>query len=79
MLVIWIWSLLLNRLHFFLLVSVFLNGREYKGEAPGSFIGLDLTENMYIGAVPDFRRISRLAGYTKGFVGQRPLSFALYL
>lgn len=50
---------------------MFINGHEYKGQAPGSFIGLDLTENMYLGAVPDFRRISRLAGYTKGFVGRQ--------
>ena len=49
--------------------SLFVGGHEYKSQAPGSFIGLDLTENMYLGAVPDFRRISRLAGYTKGFVG----------
>lgn len=49
--------------------SMYLNGREYRGQAPGSFVGLDLAENLYIGAVPDFHKISRLAAYTRGFVG----------
>lgn len=55
---------------YILSASVYMNGREYKGQAPGSFVGLDLAENMHIGAVPDFHKISRLAGYSRGFVGR---------
>lgn len=42
----------------------------YTGMSPGRFQGLDLLENMYIGAVPDFEQIPRAAGYRTGFVGQ---------
>ena len=42
---------------------------EYRGQAPGAFSGLDLTENLFIGSVPDFHKISRAAGYTQGFLG----------
>ncbi|KAL5013502.1 hypothetical protein ScPMuIL_007772 [Solemya velum] len=41
----------------------------YTGMSPGRFQGLDLLENMYIGAVPDFDRIPRATGARTGFVG----------
>ena len=50
---------------------MYIGDSEFKGEAPGPFVGLDLTEELYIGAVPDFSRIARAAGYANGFTGQR--------
>ena len=49
---------------------MFVGDDEYRGHAPGPFIGLDLTENLFVGAVPDFSKISRAAGYTQGFLGE---------
>lgn len=42
---------------------------EITGSAPGQFVGLDLQEPLYIGAVPNFTVISRAAGFSEGFVG----------
>ena len=39
------------------------------GNVHGKFEGLDLIENMYVGGVPNFGQIHRLAGHSKGFVG----------
>ena len=49
---------------------MYIGDSEYKGQAPGPFVGLDLNNDLYIGAVPDFRRIARAAGYSNGFTGQ---------
>jgi len=48
---------------------MFVGDDEYKGQAPGIFIGLDLTENLFVGSVPDFQKISRAAGFSQGFLG----------
>ena len=42
---------------------------EITGTAPGKFKGLDLLEPLYIGGVPDFGQISKLNGFSQGFVG----------
>lgn len=39
------------------------------GSAGGDNVGLDLAEPLYIGSVPDFRLISRQAGFHRGFIG----------
>jgi dystroglycan 1 len=49
--------------------AMYIGELEFKGQAPGTFIGLDLTENLYVGAVPDFQKISRAAGFSRGYVG----------
>ena len=49
---------------------MYIGDSEFKGQAPGPFVGLDLTEDLYIGAVPDFSRIARAAGFGNGFTGQ---------
>jgi len=61
---------------------MYIGDSEFKGEAPGPFVGLDLTEDLYIGAVPDFRRIARAAGFGNGFTGRSvsdcPLVYLLF-
>jgi hypothetical protein len=48
-----------------------VNGQgPYFGNVHGKFQGLDLIEHMYVGGVPNFNQIHRLAGHTKGFVGK---------
>ena len=54
----------------FIVGTLVINGKEYKGESPGDFRGLDLTEDMYVGGLPDFSSIARDAGFNTGFVGQ---------
>lgn len=58
-----------------------MNGKEYKGEAPGAFIGLDVTESspLYLGGVPDFSKISKLANFSQGFVGTNIFIFVSIL
>jgi hypothetical protein len=46
-----------------------VNGREYTGEAPGINVGLDLVDDLYVGAVPEFRLMPSSAGHNQGFVG----------
>ncbi|XP_052124491.1 basement membrane-specific heparan sulfate proteoglycan core protein isoform X6 [Frankliniella occidentalis] len=41
----------------------------HTGIAPGRFQGLDLSEPLYLGGVPDFKAIHRLTGHSQGFVG----------
>jgi len=53
-----------------LAVAMYIGDSEFKGQAPGPFVGLDLTEDLYVGAVPDFGRIARAAGFGNGFTGQ---------
>ncbi|XP_076086554.1 basement membrane-specific heparan sulfate proteoglycan core protein-like isoform X4 [Mytilus galloprovincialis] len=43
--------------------------QKYIGETPGRFQGLDLTQDMYLGGVPDYSKIPQPARYTTGFVG----------
>ena len=42
----------------------------YTGESPGYFTGLDLSEPMYLGSVPNYNQIPRGAGFREGFVGK---------
>lgn len=42
---------------------------EVTGESHGRMIGLDLTQPLFVGSVPNFDKISRENGYTVGFVG----------
>ena len=49
--------------------AMYVGDSEYQGEAPGPFVGLDLNEELYVGAVPDFSRIARAAGFGNGFTG----------
>ncbi|KAK7791103.1 hypothetical protein R5R35_012915 [Gryllus longicercus] len=39
------------------------------GKTQGAFVGLDLEQPLYIGSVPDFNQINKLAGFQQGFVG----------
>ena len=60
-----------------------MGGNEYRGVAPGSFRGLDLREDFYVGGVPDYNAISRASGYRqvqlKSFYTERKrLRFSLY-
>jgi hypothetical protein len=45
----------------------------FSGESQGAFQGLDLSELVYIGAVPDFGEIHPSAGFSNGFKGMSPL------
>jgi len=49
---------------------MYVGDSEYTAQAPGPFVGLDLTEELFVGAVPDFRKIARAAGFANGFTGQ---------
>ena len=51
--------------------TLMVNGQEYTGEAPGPYVGLDLVDNLYVGAVPDFTALPTSAGFDRGFVGER--------
>jgi hypothetical protein len=42
----------------------------YSGIAPGQHEGLELGAPLYLGSVPDFRRIPRSAGFSEGLVGR---------
>lgn len=42
----------------------------YRGTSPGSFQGMDLSQLLYIGGVPDFGSIHKEAGFNTGFVGK---------
>ena len=42
-----------------------MGGQEYQGVAPGTFRGLDLRENFYLGGVPDYSSVSRASGYNQ--------------
>ncbi|ESO88861.1 hypothetical protein LOTGIDRAFT_219009 [Lottia gigantea] len=41
----------------------------YSSIAPGQFQGLSLSDNMYLGGVPNYQAIAPSAGYSSGFVG----------
>jgi len=41
----------------------------FTGSVSGRFLGLDLLEPLFIGGVPNFRSIHRMAGFSRGFVG----------
>ena len=43
--------------------QLYVGGNEYRGVAPGTFRGLDLREDFYVGGVPDYSKISRASGY----------------
>ena len=45
------------------------NDGPYHGNIRGKFEGLDLIEPLYIGGLPNFGHIHKLAGQSKGFVG----------
>ena len=49
----------------------------YTGESPGYFTGLDLSEPMYLGSVPNYDSIPRVAGFREGFVGMYPVNLWL--
>ncbi|KAH9504452.1 hypothetical protein Btru_063679 [Bulinus truncatus] len=42
----------------------------YQGIAPGQYEALDLGAPFYLGSVPDFNKIPRTVGYSKGLVGR---------
>ena len=50
--------------------SLYVNGKQYTGESPGDFVGMDRSQNLYLGGVPDYNKISRAAGYNQGYVGE---------
>lgn len=47
------------------------DGGPYHGSSPGSFQGLDLSQLLYVGGVPDFGAVHKDAGFRSGFVGKR--------
>ncbi|XP_064212839.1 basement membrane-specific heparan sulfate proteoglycan core protein [Tribolium castaneum] len=51
-------------------VTMFVDGTgPFIGNAEGKYIGLDLSEQLYLGGVPDFDEISPEVGVSNGFVG----------
>jgi len=42
----------------------------YRGVSPGTFQGMDLSQLLYIGGVPDFGSIHKDVGFQTGFVGK---------
>lgn len=55
---------------FFFAVTMFVDGEgPYIGNAEGKYIGLDLSEPLYLGGVPNFNEISPEANAYTGFVG----------
>lgn len=46
-----------------------VDGKEYRSQIAGRFVGLDLAQDLYIGGMPDFRLISKEAKYNRGFKG----------
>ncbi|XP_064459482.1 basement membrane-specific heparan sulfate proteoglycan core protein-like isoform X3 [Ornithodoros turicata] len=42
---------------------------EVTGSSGGRMMGLDLTQNLFVGSVPSFDKISKASGYAEGFVG----------
>lgn len=56
-----------------------INGKEYRGTAAGTFVGLDLVEDLFVGGVPDYSAISRSAGFRNGFVGKSTTSIINYI
>ncbi|XP_044266425.1 basement membrane-specific heparan sulfate proteoglycan core protein isoform X19 [Tribolium madens] len=51
-------------------VTMFVDGTgPFIGNAEGKYIGLDLSEQLYLGGVPDFDEISPEVGVLNGFVG----------
>ena len=46
------------------------NKNQFSGETPGRFMGLDLSQEMYLGGIPDYSKIPQPARYTSGFVGK---------
>ncbi|CAN7986822.1 unnamed protein product [Ixodes hexagonus] len=42
---------------------------EVTGSSQGKMMGLDLTQPLYVGSVPNFEKVSRENGYSVGFVG----------
>ncbi|XP_064642804.1 basement membrane-specific heparan sulfate proteoglycan core protein-like isoform X7 [Lineus longissimus] len=49
--------------------TMVIDGKEYTGTSQGRFQGLDLSQLLYIGGVPDYNIINRRAGFTSGFIG----------
>jgi hypothetical protein len=50
--------------------TMFVDGTgPFIGNAEGKYIGLDLSENLYVGGVPNFSEISPEVGTYNGFVG----------
>uniref|UniRef100_A0ABL0EJV2 Basement membrane-specific heparan sulfate proteoglycan core protein n=1 Tax=Rhodnius prolixus TaxID=13249 RepID=A0ABL0EJV2_RHOPR len=45
------------------------DGRKKSGTSPGRYQGLDLEQPLYLGSVPDFKKIQRSTGFDTGFVG----------
>ncbi|KAK9500538.1 hypothetical protein O3M35_001785 [Rhynocoris fuscipes] len=45
------------------------DGPKKTGTSPGRYQGLDLEQPLYLGSVPDFKRIQRSTGFDNGFVG----------
>lgn len=51
--------------------TMYIDGRgPYRGVSPGTFQGMDLSQLLYIGGVPDFRSIHKDVGFQTGFVGE---------
>lgn len=51
--------------------SLYIDGRgPYQGTSPGTFQGMDLSQLLYIGGVPDFESIHKEAGFSTGFIGK---------
>lgn len=39
------------------------------GSAPGKFVGLDLSDNLYLGGVKSFKKLPESLHYHSGFIG----------
>jgi hypothetical protein len=46
------------------------NKNQFSGNTTGRFMGLDLSQEMYLGGIPDYSKIPQPARYTSGFVGK---------
>lgn len=50
---------------------------EVTGSSQGKMMGLDLTQPLFVGSVPNFDKVSRENGYSVGFVGKSDCLFKL--
>lgn len=60
-----------NKIMFFFVGMMFVDTMgPFTGESQGVFQGLDLSEMLFIGGVPDFGEIHPSAGFSRGFKGK---------
>ena len=63
-----------NGIIFIFLVAVITIDEEepVSGNAPGQYVGLDLSSDLYVGGVPDISNVNRHVGFKENFAGSFP-------